>query len=714
LLFSLLAPILVLMGGLAVWSNHFEGVFQDADFHVIVNNRAIRDLRNIPHFFVRPLLYADKPEYAEYRPLAEASYALDYRLASPINPGVYSIDSFGWFLLSVLMFGLLVALLPGANRWAAFLAAGLFAFHPLAVDTVNYASRRGDLMGTAALCAALAFWIVWPRRLPKEIMHWEGVPKTEWDDFRRRWSPTLNLRYRAFVTAPLHLYLIPVVFGLFADPGVAVFPLLMLAYILLFDNGPKRQRPWKRVLPSALVCTAFWFGQMAITWKYGAGFRLSPFSYWLAQPWVIVHYILKFLGPVSLTAVSDLPGFPGLPMLLMLLGVVGFGALVFLAIRMGRRSDGGGVAFGLWWFLICSLPAILVPQRPAEAFYRLFPALPGLALALGRAAYLLYRRLEETNRFSRLKLNLVAALVAAALILPCCYLTFDRNKIWSSEESFWRDATEKNPGNGRAFVELASVLYAAGQVDQGNDTLKHALSLTSGDAPDELRIAAAFDLINVDSQAEKYYKKAIADDPGYASAWSAYSQWLIHHQKLAEAFKDAQRAVEISPWNLEAQHTLLDYYSQTIDWENLLKASQTLLSHDPTDEDGRRSLSVANSAFEEVQLAEQRSKIEPSVDQFLHLSVEYYKTRRYADSIEACRQALKLRPDLAEAWSNEAAAYYALGNLDDAIHALREAIRLRPDLDVAKKNLAFLLDKKSAGADQNSAKTSTPDSTTVH
>jgi tetratricopeptide (TPR) repeat protein len=703
LLSWLVAPILIVVAGLAVWLNHFESTFQDNDFHVIVNNRAIREIANIPQFFTRPLLYADKPEFVEYRPLAEASFAFDYWIVNPVNASVYNVDSFGWFLLGVLVFGLLAGLIPDSNRWAASAAAGLFAFHPLVCETVNYASRRGDIMGLAALGAGLAFWVVWPRHLPKEIMHWEGVPKTEWDDFKRRWSPALNARYRAFVTAPLHLYMIPVIFGLFADPAVAVFPLVMLAWILLFDNGPKRQRPWKRVLPSAVVCGGFWIAQFAVTAKYGAGFRLPAVSYLLVQPWVTVRYIFTFLLPVHLTAGSDLPGFPDAGLAFVLLGFAGLAGLIVLAIGLGRGTEWRAVSFGLWWYLICSLPAIAIPQRPAEANYRMFLALPGLALALSSVGWTLYRRREAAG-ISGARLNLLAGIVGTAVLLPCCWLTFERNKVWSSQQAFWEDVTEKSPNNGRAFAELASVFIADGQRDRGLAALNRAVKLVSGDGPEEVMLGRAFDLLNADRQAEDHFKKAIAADPGYASAWSAYSQWLVVRQRLDEAHKDADRAIQISPWNTEAWHTILEYYSQTIDWENLIKASQTLLNHDPTDEEGKISLSVGKSAFEEVQQAELRAKQGAGVDDFLRLSVDYYKTRRYADSIKACENALRVHPGLAEAYSNEAAAYYALGNIDEAIRALRETVRLRPDMEVAKQNLAILLQQENGKLQQENGK----------
>ena len=136
---------------------------------------------------------------------------------------------------------------------------------------------------------------------------------------------------------------------------------------------------------------------------------------------------------------------------------------------------------------------------------------------------------------------------------------------------------------------------------------------------------------------------------------------------------------------------MMQYYSSNSDWLNLKKTADAVLQVDPTDADGRRSETVAQTAFDAVENAEAKAKSDPSVDDFLSLSVKYYQMRRFEDSILACQNALKVHPDLAEAYSNMAAAYFALGKKAEAIKALRETIRIRPDLTVARKNLDFLL-----------------------
>jgi tetratricopeptide (TPR) repeat protein len=203
-------------------------------------------------------------------------------------------------------------------------------------------------------------------------------------------------------------------------------------------------------------------------------------------------------------------------------------------------------------------------------------------------------------------------------------------------------------------------------------------------------LARAFDRLNKDGEAETHFRQAMEADPDYSPALSAYSQWLIVHQRDTDAYAAAQKAVRLNTGNTEAQHTLLQYYSNRSDWGKLRQTAAAVLQTDPTDADGKRSASVAETAFDAVRTAEAKAKNDPSVDQFLALSVQYYRTDRFDDSISACRQALKLRPDLAEAYSNMAAAQYAMGQVDDAMKSLQEALRIRPDLELARKNLDYL------------------------
>jgi tetratricopeptide (TPR) repeat protein len=74
---------------------------------------------------------------------------------------------------------------------------------------------------------------------------------------------------------------------------------------------------------------------------------------------------------------------------------------------------------------------------------------------------------------------------------------------------------------------------------------------------------------------------------------------------------------------------------------------------------------------------------------YLNLSLVYYKEKRFQDAIAAAQQAVRMKPDLAEAWNNLGAAFAELGRWDEAVSAEQNALRLRPDFQLARNNLAW-------------------------
>lgn len=65
----------------------------------------------------------------------------------------------------------------------------------------------------------------------------------------------------------------------------------------------------------------------------------------------------------------------------------------------------------------------------------------------------------------------------------------------------------------------------------------------------------------------------------------------------------------------------------------------------------------------------------------------YQKSGRLQEAISSYREALRLKPDLAEAWYNLGNTYKSIGQRPDAISSYREVIRLKPDLAEAWHNL---------------------------
>jgi FkbM family methyltransferase len=121
-------------------------------------------------------------------------------------------------------------------------------------------------------------------------------------------------------------------------------------------------------------------------------------------------------------------------------------------------------------------------------------------------------------------------------------------------------------------------------------------------------------------------------------------------------------------------------------------------------------------AVEMISRAIKRNGRDPSY--FCNLGVALKELGKLDEAVAAYRQAVRLKPDLAEAHSNLGVALKELGKLDEAVAAYRQAIGIKADYAEAHSNLGIALKAQGkldeAVAAQRRAIGIKPDSAEVH
>ena len=125
----------MLVAILAAYANHFHNSFHFDDAHTIVNNAAIRELRNIPLFFRDATTFSSLPSNQSYRPLVSTLLAIDYRLAGGLQPFWFHLSIFALFIALTLLLAFVIHRLLErthviSNRWIALAAAAWYGLHP--------------------------------------------------------------------------------------------------------------------------------------------------------------------------------------------------------------------------------------------------------------------------------------------------------------------------------------------------------------------------------------------------------------------------------------------------------------------------------------------------------------------------------------------------------------------------------------------------------
>jgi tetratricopeptide (TPR) repeat protein len=619
-----LGGALLLIVLLAAYADHFHNSFHFDDAHTIENNAAIRELHNIPMFFRNATTFSSLPSNQSYRPLVSTLLAIDYWLGHGLRPFWFHLSIFALFVaLTSLLAFVVHRLLDHAgssarNHLIALIAAAWYGLHPANADTVNYIIASSEVISTLGVIASFAVYFGFP-----------------------------NLRR-------FYIYVLPAALAILAKPMAAIFPVLFAIYRVVFPER-KIDRSgsacFLEIVAPLVICSAMLLLVQRMTphsWIAGAA---NTHNYLITQPYVALHYFKTFFWPTGLSADYDLNPFVTTGDARFWIGLAFTVFISTAAIVAALCKKTRVIGFGLLWFLIALLPTSLFPLAEVMNDHRTFLPYIGLVIAIAGAAALLVARLDRQQSWMKI------AITCAVTLFLCAngYATFERNKVWKTEETLWHDVVLKSPGNGRGLMNYGNTLMAKGDYEGALDYFHRAQQLTPQYSVLLINLAIAEDATKQSAAAEEHFKDALRLAPASPDSYTYYARYLLSHSRADEARAFLQSALELSPTDLTARDLLAQANAQVVNQP----APQT-------------------------------------PEYYLDLSLQFYGEERYVESIVASRRALDLRPGYAEAWNNICAAYNKLGRYDEAAAACEQALLYKPDLELARNNLQYARERLKA------------------
>ena len=624
------------------YANAWHNGFHFDDFHTVVDNPWIRSLKNIPRFFTDTATFSVLPANRTYRPIVSTSLAIDYFLGHGLNPVFFHLGTFLVFLLQLCaMQSLFLAILDRtapqqSNLIPATIATAWYGSHPAIAETVNYIIQRGDVFSTCGVVVALATYI----RFPK---------------LRRT-----------------GLYLVPFAIAMLSKPPAIVFPALLFVFILMFESAEtdRLRNAALRSLPALLAGAGLMALQAAMTPKSYFPSQISNDSWYITQPFVLLRYFGSFFLPIHLNVDTDLRPFSHL-------GAAALSGFVFLAVLMGAaawlslRPRLRPVAFGLFWFLIASIPTSIYRLSEVENDHRMYMPFVGLVLAFVWTAWLGLERLTagQVRRWIRP----AAASMTVLLLGAYAWGAHLRNRVWRSEESLWLDDVQKCPHNGRGLMNYGLSQMERGRYQVARDYFTRALAYTPDYPTLEVNLGVVNEAMGQSAVADEHFQRAVQLAPADDEAHSYYGRALVEEGRLPEGLAQLQIAYRLNPSRPMTRTFLMDAFADSGDMPSARQLAHETLALIPGD--------PATLAF----LMDPQSD---AADYWINLSLRRYQQTDYAACITAARRALALQPDSALAWNNIGAAWAALSQWNFAVQAEQSALRLQPDLALARNNLS--------------------------
>lgn len=656
------------------YANHFNNGFHFDDSHTIVENVNIRNLENIPRFFTDATLFSVSQNHRGLRPLVTTSLAIDYWIAGGLNPWMFQLSTFLWHIgLCIMLYFMYRQLLSKTNthKWIPFIAmfgAGWFGIHTVGAETLNYIISRSDVLSTFFIVASFLTYVAYPEK-------------------------------RKYL-----IYVLLAVIGVFAKETVPVLPILLFFYIILFEKqlslrdifrkeniGKAGHAIWV-LLPLVVAVACVQLYTLSKMEAQGAAYGMSnPLGYYLlTQTYVWFHYFRSFFLPYDLSADTDLGVITDLSDPKLLIGVVFVIMLVVVIFKTSGKKETRPVAFGLIWFAVSLLPTSLVPFAEVMNDHRMYFAFAGLTLSVVTTLGLLV--IKKQQYFEKKK-NYEYLLIAGFLIIGLnAYGVYQRNQVWRTEETLWKDVTEKSPKNGRGWMNYGLSLMGKGDFKEAIEAYKRAEITNPFYSYLFINFGIAYGALKDSVQAINHFEKGRALAPNDYNGYVYYARYCFEEQQLQKARELAEKAIELNPSSYMAREILMGVYQALKMWPQLESLAGSTLVLLPGDTKALQFMEAAK-AKKALVISTPSGNTPPSTV-LINLSLQQYNEGKYEDCIATCNLVLLNDPNNADAYNNMCAAYNMLKEWEKAKAACTKALQLNPRHPNAPANLQWAIKQK--------------------
>jgi hypothetical protein len=489
------------------------------DRGVILENTRVHGMLHLPRLFAEtywPVKYGGDG----YRPIVMTLFTLQWVVGNGA-PWVFHLCNIILAVATTLaVYWCARAVLPVTGAWVA---AALFAVHPVHVEVTGNMVGQSELLVALLLALAVGLYV------------------------RRRLSRSYGNRDLLSISGLFGLAL------LCKEHAIVLPPLLIAAELTVIPGEGWRERV-RTIRPLLLVLTL-----LVLVYLYVRGLVQSDLAGFLPYP------IFRFLRmstydrigtmmnempriaqllvfPIKLSAdyspndvvIAKGPAFSQVPGFFICIGTA------VLAIALRKRSP--VASFGLLWLIISFLPVsnLLVTAGFVTAERTLFLPSIGVVLAAGAAAE--YVRLHASASRRRLAMAALGLLLVAGL-----GRSFDRQRIWKNNDTFFAQLMKDAPNGYRAHFVFGRYMESKQRFTHAESEYRRAIKLFPYDAGMTMFVADVYTRSGRCEPAVALFALTFGVEPDLGEGRYEYVYCLTRLGRWSDAKREALAGLQYVP-----------------------------------------------------------------------------------------------------------------------------------------------------------------------
>ena len=626
------------------------GLIWDDDHHVTAPG--IRSWRGLYR------IWFDLKATQQYYPLLHSAFWIEHKLWGDATLGYHLANILQHAAAAVLVALILRRLkIPGA-----YLAAAVFALHPVNVESVAWITEQKNTLSAVFYLSAMLVYL-------------------HFDQSRK---------------APLYFGALGLfVLGLCSKTVTATLPGALLV-IFWWQRG---RLSWRRdVLPlvpffvlgaAAGVFTA-WVERTLIGAE-GAAFSLTLVERGLIAGRVVWFYLGKLLWSGELLFIYPRWHVSQTAWWQYLFPLA---TLLLLAALWAMRRRWRGPLAGLLYFVGTLFPVL--------GFFNVFPfiysfvadhfqylaSLGIIAMASAGTALLLTRWGLWGRPAGYAACSVLLAILAS--------LTWQQSRMYTDIETLYRTTIARNPDCSMAHNNLGNLLGVGGHIEEAIAQFREALRVDPRHANAHFNLGNALAQQGHCNEAIAEYNKGLEIEPNCPSGYNNLGVTLADLGRFDGAIAHYQKALELQPDYPEAHHNFGLALANLGRLDEAAAHYRTALEIKPDYFEAHNHLGVALARLGRIDeaIAEYHKALEIEAkyaDAHYNLGVTLIGRGQVDEAIAQYRKALESKPDYAEAHHSLAVALAGRGRVDEAITEYRKALEIKADYAEAHHNLALAL-----------------------